>query len=221
MKFRERSYSSELIRPKPLIHIDEASGNLLIVTPWGSQEEGQKVLDFVVQHLLTVKQDQEHTSAFQKILSLSDDANHLRQAAMMANDFMYRSVNTDSYELVVEFLLLSVNKRHVSWCQLGCPHLLIKKKRSAPQPVSCNPETRFDLIKFPLPQYFLGADPTVAPRSGDLYLDRGDELILLSSSELPKAIWTVDESQDLEGWTESLTIEETSQPFWLGRLKLD
>lgn len=221
MKFEERSYNSHLMRPKPLIHIDHAGGFILIMTPWGSQEQGQKVMDFVVQHLITVKQDQEHTSAFQRILSLSDDANYLRQSALMANDFIYRNSNTESHELVVEFLFMGIKKRQVAWCQLGCPHLLLKKKTRGTQPVSCHPETRHDLLKFPLPQYFLGSDSTVAPRCGDLHLDRGDELLLLSSSEIPRTIWAVDQNQDLESWTDQIAEQESSQPFWLGRLKLD
>ncbi|MFN8846753.1 MAG: hypothetical protein ACK5V3_13650 [Bdellovibrionales bacterium] len=221
MKFFERSYNSELIRPKPLIHQDEAGGLILIVTPWGSQEGAQKTLDFIVQHLMTVKQDQEHTSPFQKIQSLSDDANQLRQAAMMANDFIYRSVNPDSLELVVEVLFLGIQKKQVAWCQIGCPHLLLKKKKESLQPISCHPETRADLLKFPLPQYFLGADATVSPRCGDLQLDKGDEVILLSSSQLPTSLWSATQSSELEEWTDRITEVDSSQPFWLGRLKLD
>lgn len=221
MKFTERSYSSHLLRPKPLIHSDSGGGFLLMMTPWGAQEECQKVMDFVVQHLTTIRQDQEHTSAFQKILSLSDNANQLRQSALMANDFLFRNINSETHEIVIEFLFLAFQRNHVSWCQLGCPHLLLKKANQATQPISCFPESSRFLQNFPLPSYYLGAEPTVAPRCGDLHLDKNDELILLSSNQLPKSIWTLESKKDLEIWTDELTQENNSQPFWLGRLKLD
>ena len=61
MKWSERSYNTQLLRPRPLIHQDESKKFMLIMTPWGSQEECQKVMDFTLQHLLTVRQEHEHT----------------------------------------------------------------------------------------------------------------------------------------------------------------
>lgn len=221
MKWSERSYNTKHLRPRPLIHQDESQKFMLIMTPWGSQEECQKVMDFSVQHLLTVRQDHEHTSAFQKILSLSSEANELRQVALLANDFLYQNINGDSHELVIEFLFLAFNKRQVSWVQLGCPHLFLKKKDQFTQPISCYPETKSTLQNFPLPSHYLGSDSTVAPRCGDLYLEKNDELILLSASQIPIGIWKNSHKKELDVWTDELTHETASQPFWLGRLKLD
>jgi len=221
VKWSERSYNTNLLRPKPLIHRDESQKFILIMTPWGSQEECQKVMDFSIQHLLTVRQDQEHTSAFQKILSLSNEANELRQVSLLANDFLFRNINAESHELVIEFLFLAFNKRQVSWVQLGCPHLFLKKKDQGTQPISCYPETLQTLQQFPLPSYHLGSDSTVAPRCGDLFLNKSDELILLSSSQIPNSIWQNKEKKDIELWTDEMTKESDSQPFWLGRLQID
>lgn len=221
MRLSERSYNTKLLRPRPLIHQDESQKFMLIMTPWGSQEECQKVMDFSVQQLLTVRQDHEHTSAFQKILSLSNEANELRQVALLANDFLYQNINAGSHELVVEFLFLAFNKRQVSWVQLGCPHLLLKKKDQFTQPISCFPETKSTLQNFSLPSYYLGSDSTVAPRCGDLYLEKNDELILLSASQIPNGIWQNSQRKELDTWTDELTHEAISQPFWLGRLQLD
>lgn len=221
MKWSERSYNAKLLRPRPLIHQDESQNFILIMTPWGSQEECQKVMEHTVQHLLTVRQDQEVTSAFQKILSLSPQANELRQVALLTNDFLFRNVNSESHELVVEFLFLAFNKRQVSWAQLGCPHLFLKKFNQGTQPISCYPETQSSLQNFPLPSYFLGSDSTIAPRCGDLYLEKNDELILLSASSIPNQIWQSSHKKEIGDWTDEITAENDSQPFWLGRLQLD
>lgn len=221
MKFQERSYNSKVMRPKPLVHRDESVGLILMMTPWGSQEACQRVMDHVIQHLLIAKQDAELTTAFQNILSLSDEANDLRVATLMANDFIFRGINTEKYNLVVETLFLSVNSRHVAWCQMGCPHLFLKKHNQTAQPVSFNPETKKEMSEFPMPMQFLGSEPTVAPRCGDLYLDKSDELIMLSSSTVPPAIWTLESSQGLEAWTQSLVDGYELQPFWLSRLELE
>lgn len=221
MKFQERSYNSKIMRPRPLVYQDQARGFILIMTPWGSQESCQKVIDYTSQFLLTASQDSELTTPFQSILSLSDEANKLRVATLMANDFLYRSLNAEKYELVVETLFLSFNKRHVAWCQMGCPHLIVKKHNGMAQPISFHPETNSSLANFPMPLQFLGSEPTIAPRCGDLYLEKKDSLLMLSSSIVPSGIWSLKESGRFEDWTEQLVQYDGSQPFWLSRLQFD
>ncbi|MFN8789863.1 MAG: hypothetical protein ACK5Y2_00225 [Bdellovibrionales bacterium] len=221
MQLQERSYSSQVIRPRPLIYQDQAQGFLLMMTPWGSQEGCQKVMDFVLQFLLTSKQDSDLTTPFQSILSLSDEANALRVATLMANDYLYRTMNGENYDLVVETLFLSFSKYHVSWAQMGCPHLAIKKQNGWTQPISFLPETHSNLVQVPLPLQFLGVEPTIAPRCGDLFLEKGDELLFLSSSSVPPSLWDGFHKESFSEWSEKMVREQESQPFWLGRLKLD
>lgn len=221
MKFEDRFYSSKLIRPRPLVYMDPSESYLLILTAWGATESVNRILDNVKQHLQTVKQDEELTTPFQNILSLSDEANDLRVATLMTNDLVFRGLNQDKYQVIVESCFINLKQRHIAFSQMGSPHLFLKKKNQTPQPVSCFPESRTDLMGFPVPVHFLGAEPTISPRCGDLYLERGDEIILLSSSEIPTDIWTLGEDLSLDDWTDALSKKNEDQPFWLGRLKLD
>ncbi len=221
MRLTERSFNTKLMRPKPMIYQDEGGDFILIMTPWGSAEDCQKVMDYVVQFLLTAKQDAELTTPFQNILNLSDEANDLRVATLMANDYVFRNTNQGGYNLIVETLFLSQHQNHVAWCQMGCPHLIVKKNQGLAQPISLFPEFNSDLLNFPLPQQFVGSEPTIAPRCGDLYLDKQDEIILLSSSVVPQELWNLDSSNGLEDWTQQMVQKDGSQPFWLGRLELD
>lgn len=221
MQFEERFYSSHLIRPRPLIYLDPSENFMVILTAWGASETVNRILENVKQHLQTVKQDDELTTPFQNILSLSDEANDLRVATLMTNDLVFRGLNQDRYQVVIESCLINLKQGHIAWSQMGSPHLFLKKKNATPQPLSCFPESRTDLQGFPLPVHFLGAEPTISPRCGDLYLDKGDELILLSSSIIPPEIWSLKDDSTLEAWTEALAKKNEDQPFWLGRLKLD
>ena len=139
----------------------------------------------------------------------------------MTNDLVFRGLNQDKYQVIVESCFINLKQRHIAFSQMGSPHLFLKKKNQTPQPVSCFPESRTDLMGFPVPVHFLGAEPTISPRCGDLYLERGDEIILLSSSEIPTDIWTLGEDLSLDDWTDALSKKNEDQPFWLGRLKLD
>lgn len=221
MKFEERSYSSHIIRPRPLVYLDPSENFLVILTAWGANENLERILDNVKQHLQTVKQDDELTTPFQNILSLSDEANDLRVATLMTNDLVFRGLNQDHYQVVVETCFINLKQRHVSWSQMGSPHMFLKKTQQTPQPISCFPESRTDLQSFPLPVHFLGAEPTISPRCGDLYLEKGDEIILLSSSFIPTEIWSLKDQLSLDDWTQALAEKNEEQPFWLGRLKLD
>ena len=221
MNFEERSYNSHLIRPRPLVYIDPNESFIIVLTAWGATEGLNRILDNIKQHLQTVKQDEELTTPFQNILSLSDEANDLRVATLMTNDLVFRGLNQDKYQVVVEACFINLKKRHAAWSQMGSPHLFLRKKNRAPQPLSCFPESRSDLQNFPLPVHFLGAEPTIAPRCGDLYLEKGDEIILLSSSIIPTEIWSLKNKSSLEDWTQAISAKNETQPFWLGRLKLD
>ncbi len=221
MKFEERSYSSHLIRPRPLIYIDPAENFIILLTAWGSSEALSRILENIKQHLQTVRQDDELTTPFQNILSLSDQANDLRVATLITNDLVFRVLNQEKYQVIIESCFINLKQRHVAWSQMGSPHLLLKKKNEKPQPLSCFPESRTDLQKVPLPVHFLGAEPTISPRCGDLYLENGDEIIFLSSAIVPSEIWSLQNELSLDDWTQALAKKDEAQPFWLGRLKLD
>lgn len=221
MKFEERSYSSHLIRPRPTVYLDPNENFILILTAWGAAESLDRVLDNVKQQLLTARQDHELTKTFQNILSLSDEANTLRVATLLTNDLVFRGLNLDQYQVVIESCFINLTQGHVAWSQMGSPHLFLKKKNETPQPLSCFPESRADLKGFPLPVHFLGAEPTISPRCGDLYLDKGDEIIFLSASSIPTKIWTLKDEATLDDWTKALAYDDDVQPFWLGRLQID
>lgn len=221
MKFEDRFYSSHVIRPRPLVYLDPGESFMVVLTAWGATETVDRVLENIKLHLQTVRQDNELTTPFQNILSLSDEANDLRVATLMTNDLVFRGLNQNQYQVIIESCLINLNQRHVAWSQMGSPHLFLKKEGERPQPLSCFPESRRDLANFPLPVHFLGAEPTISPRCGDLYLDKGDEIILLSSSSIPAEVWSLKGEVSLENWTQALTEKNEDQPFWLGRLKLD
>ena len=47
MKLQERSYSTKVLRPKPLIHTEEDGSLIVVATSWGQPEHAQRALDEV------------------------------------------------------------------------------------------------------------------------------------------------------------------------------
>lgn len=222
MKIVERSYSSKIFRPKPLIFSQSDGSLIVVVTPWGQPEHAQKVMDEIVNYVSATSGDVEVTSPFEFLTCLSDDANYLRTSLLIANDQLYRSENKNEYLSGVEAVVLMKNKQKVSWAQIGSPHILIKKTNMSLTPYAIDFDLSFDLTKnnnllAPLPGKLLGIDRSCQISCGDINVDDGDQLLLLSSSLLPAALWVAcSDGVDLDKVTKAMVSEQAEMPFWAG-----
>lgn len=226
MKLQERSYSSKLFRPKPVIHA-EADGSLLIVaTSWGEPEHANKAVEEVVKYVHAARGDVEVTSPFEFMTVLSDQANYLRIGTLIANDMLYRSENKAEYVSGVELLVLSQQGPQLAWAQVGAPHLLLQRKSRPVSPLAVCYDHSFEIglrgeAVAPLPSHMAGLDPSCNIVSGDLQVQEGDRLVLLASSQLPAALWASSSGSDLQAITKSMIEVDADQPFWLGLVDIE
>ena len=127
LKFNERPYSGKTFRPRPEIHIDPESRTVIIATPWGPREAATKVIERMNDYLALARSDNEATSPFQKVSCLSDLANSLRIAALLANESLYRDENRIEYRAGVELFAGVFDAGEFSWLQSGNPQILLSR----------------------------------------------------------------------------------------------
>lgn len=221
MKLQERSYSSKIFRPKPHVHV-EADGALLVVaTSWGLPEHAALVAGEIANYVTAARGDVEVTSPFEYLTSLSDAANDLRISMLVANDVLYRGENKSEYVSGVEVLAILRQDSQVAWAQVGSPHLLLRRPGRPLVPLATSFDHSFELAlqgkhEAPLPSRLLGVDPSCQIVCGDLQAGADDLLVLLSSSQLPPALWTAPGPFDLRNLTGHLIAENPDLPFWIG-----
>lgn len=229
MKIVERSYSSKLLRPRPVIHA-EADGSLIIITTsWGPAEHASRVNDEILKYVQAAVADVEVTSPFEFLTCLSDEANYLRVATMICNERFYRADNKVEYTAGVEMLVLLKRGAHIAFAQVGGPHLMIQRPGQDLAPVSVQYETALELANTgaptlpPLPQTLLGIDSSINIRSGDFRHHSQDQLVAYAGSFWPGQLWqdmSATRGLDLTSMTNRLAQKNPDAPFWLGLITL-
>jgi hypothetical protein len=222
MTLQERSFAGQQFRSRPTVHEDAAHSLVLVITPWGDRSAAQTIIRIFEGHFVSAMQDIESTSPFGRIEGLSDAANHLRVAMMLANDAVLQNHNRDTYTVGVEVLALHIAPEEIVWTQAGQPSLLLNRLSSPHLHVL---SSQFDLSwnhaqgsrqPPPLPSQMLGlhrqsniAVQSFRPRPKD-------RLIFLSRSDFPADLLTLPaEQRDLDGLSRVLARENPSKPFWI------
>lgn len=226
MKLKERSYSTKILRPKPLIHLEGDGSLIVIATSWGQPEHAQRAMDEVVKYINAAKSDVEVTSPFEFLSSLSDEVNYLRIGMLIANDSLYRGENRKEYFSGVEILALYKRGPQVAWAQVGCPSLFVNRKNQGLQALSVGLDLSSEFLDggdvlAPLPARLLGLDPTCYMQCGDTRVDEEDQLVLLASASVAKSFWQMDRKAEFGSIAHGLIQETPDTPFWLGLVDLD
>ena len=102
MKFEQRSFSANIFRPRPEVREESADQLLLIATPWGPREPATLALDTMADYLLAAGRDPDATTPFPHIEGLSENANNLRIAVLLAHDSLLNKTNKEELLCGVE-----------------------------------------------------------------------------------------------------------------------
>lgn len=222
MKLQERSYSTKVLRPKPLIHQQDDGALIVIATSWGPSEHAQLALDEVVKYVTAAESDVEVTSPFEFLTCLTDEVNYLRTSLQIVNDLMYRGENRKEYAAGVELMALFKRGSQVAWAHVGNPSLLIQRQGCGLQPLSIGHDLSSEMapegfVLPPLPAQLLGMEPNCLIHCGHTHVKEGDQLVLLGSSEIATSLWTRPlQPFDLSTVTQKMIQESPEAPFWLG-----
>ncbi|MCB0340607.1 MAG: hypothetical protein H6626_13635 [Pseudobdellovibrionaceae bacterium] len=225
MSLSERSYNTQIYRPKPEIH-HESDGQLTVIaTPWGPRAAAKKASQVIVDQFLSSREDRESTSPFARLTCLSSFANDLRASVYLANDTLYNEDNKSEYSAGVELLAIAKVENEVTLVQSGHPMVLLQR---ADQPL-CLLGSQVDFAaQFsthkkpmpPLPGQLLGLSSTSNLFIHSLRYQPGDKLILVSQSFLPGSLFSLKSDQfNLDDMANHLIQTQPDHPFWLGLLE--
>lgn len=225
MALMHRSYGGKIFRPKPVIHEDEKL--LIMASCWGPGDQGQNLVDDVAKYVTAAMGDVEVTSHFEYLTCLSDQANYLRIATLLANENIFRGENKNEFVSGYELTVILRHQNQLSWAQVGGPHILIRRNQRALMPLSVQLDVSTEVssgnLLAPLPHWLLGLDSTCQIQCGDVRFHVQDQLVLAGSDYLSRALFMESSSEplSLEKVTQWMIQENPESPFWLGLLPLN
>lgn len=215
-----RSYGGKIFRPKPVIHEDDRL--LVLASCWGPGDQAQNLVDDVVKYVTAAMGDVEVTSHFEYLTCLSDQANYLRIATLLANENIFRGENKNEFVSGYELTVVLKQKNQLSWAQVGGPHILIRRNGQTLMPLTVQLDVSVEVsasnFLAPLPHWLLGLDSTCQIQCGDVRYHAQDQLVLAGSTYLSKSIFTESPSGalSLEKITQWMIQENPESAFWLG-----
>jgi hypothetical protein len=199
---------------------------LIVATPWGSRDAARKVIERMLEYLAFASQDREATSPLPRLSCLSNAANNLRTAAMLANDMLYREDNSDEYRAGVEIFAATLSQNELSWVQVGGPHILLGRGKRSLLPIGSTVDLALDLglgaTNLPaLPAQLLGLDSNVNLTINSFRARPNDSLVLLSHSHVPENLFSwKSNSLDSQKIVRALSQSDAHTAFWLGLLSI-
>jgi hypothetical protein len=227
VKIQERSYSSKVIRPKPIIRHEDDGSLIVIATSWGQADHGERAVEEVFKYVNAAKADVEVTSPFEFLSCLPDEVNYVRTAMHIANDMLYRGENRKEYVSGVEILALFQRGPMIAWAHVGAPSILVQRQGQSLQPLAIGLDHSSEVhagrdLQPPLPSQLLGLDPTCDIHCGHTYVKPGDQLVLLASSFVANTLWARRSGNvGLMEVTNSMIQESPEAPFWLGIIDIE
>lgn len=226
MKLQERSYSTRMLRPRPILHTEDDGSLIVVATTWGQPEHGQRAVDEVVKYVNAAKADVEVTSPFEFLACLPDEANYVRTALLIANDMLYRGENRMEYFSGVEILALFRRGNMLAWAQVGNPSIFAQRKSQRLQPLSVGLDLSRELNSEsetlpPMPTQMLGVENSCSIQCGHTRLQEGEQVVLLASSVIAPSLLTRPSGNfSLSEITQKMIQENPEAPFWLGLIDL-
>lgn len=226
LKLTERPYSGTTFRPRPEIYVDVASGTFIVATPWGPRDAARKVIDRMNDYLALAREDAEATSPFQKLSCLSDQANALRIATLLANEALYREENRNEYRAGVELFAGLIEDDEFVWVQSGNPHILLARPGRTLVPLGSQVDLSYDMSEgnelLPaLPSQMVGLDSSINLNINSFRARSGDKIVLVSHSHLPTSLFALKGTDvSVEHLSRHLSQTHPDHAFWLGVLEL-
>lgn len=220
MRIDQRSYTNgDYFRPKPVVNERAESHLIAVATPWGPLEAAQKSAQTLSDQFEILSQE-DVTTPFESIATLSSAANRLRVGALMANQYLYRTENNKVWKSAVEMTAVHYDHQVLSWVQVGCPHLILLEKETL-HPLAYEPDWSHQSGNAgPLFTQALGLENNTPLKAGSLRVQPNSQLLMISRGTIPKAIFAFDQFS-IDGVAQVLIEDDESAPFWVGLVSLE
>lgn len=226
MLLSERSYSGQLFRPRPEIHVEEGGHLIIIATPWGPRAAAKKTIKVIQDYFLSLQQDEEVTSPFARMTCLSPLANDLRTAVKLANDTIYHEDNKNEYISGVELFVMARGPQEAVWAQIGYPCVFLDRPQRSLVPLGSHLDLAIEYslgakTMAPLPNKILGLDPSSDFSIESFRPAQHDRIVLLSRSGTPHDVFKLSAGErNMDQLSRLLSEDDPELPFWIGILEL-
>lgn len=226
MKITERSYGGSLFIPRPIIHEDQNRNLIICINAWGNVEGSKKALSKITEFLEIASQDEDVTSPFDRIESLSKQANNLRIAFLIANDFLFRDFNAEEYLSGFEAFCLQNQGSEVTLLSIGSYVPYIIKKNTPPIPlmhqVSLSQDFETNKALPPIPGQMAGTSNSLNLNIQSFRKQPESDLLIINRTDVPQNMYlNWSENQSLDQICLSLAQSDENKPFWISKINLE
>ncbi len=231
IKLTDRSFRTQVIRPRPDSYVSGDGKLVVILTPWGDGEalSTQSVFEEIESQYNLLSADREKTHPFSKMMSLSVQENNMRTTVRTINQQIFEGVNEEEWHCGFEIFFASIQDNICTFIQVGQPMVLIERSKNQ---LHCLGHSA-DLASFcyssmeeeklpapPLPGQLLGVYPDISFHPVSFRFSLEDSLILLSRQLIPlRWFETLKEGRDLNTLSEHARKDNPHLPFWIGRME--
>ena len=225
MKLDQRSFVGKSFRPQPEVLISESLQMFAMVTPWGPREQSQKVLEFLSQNYESFCSDEEKTSIYSHLESLSEEENILRSLVLACNDWIFNEQNKGKeYNFGYELVCGNFKNGKLVFLQAGHPCVYLDRPEIPLQ--SLGPVLDFSALFAhngqrlpPLPSVLVGLYPDTHFSVFSFPVLPEDRLIFISRDVASGSILDLGrDHRGLDQLLSALVKENEQSPLWLGRL---
>lgn len=119
MKTKTRSVSGQQKMPNTQMFSLLDDKLIVGIRSWNGSEINQKILDEINHYMSSVEADLEVTSPFELSEHLSHIANKLKVSMLLANDLIYKSENSETYQHGAEVISLFKKNKEIAWASIG------------------------------------------------------------------------------------------------------
>jgi len=196
-----------------------------IVTPWGQAFQTQKILEFLVQNYESFYADEEKTSIYSKLESLSQEENTLRALLLSCSEWIFNEQNGGKeYNFGYELVCGNFKNGKLIFIQAGHPAIYLDRPDIPLQ--SLGHVLDFSALFSqkgnrlpPLPSTLIGLYPDTHFPVFSFPILSGDRLIFISRDFVQNSLLDISRPQrNLDHLLFVLTKENEESPFWLGIL---
>ncbi len=227
MHLQHQSFGGTVFRPQPEVLIHEDLKIFAIITPWGPKHQTKSIMDFLIQNYETFSNDEEVTSVFPKLQSLSQEENILRSLVLSCNQWIFKEQNNETeYLFGYEIVCGVVIDNQVIFVQIGHPFIYLDRLNIPLQALGhvLDLSGSFSSAKKqlpPLPSQLIGLHPDAHFSIFKIPIKEGDRLLFISQNFVPGRILEIPrEERTLSHLSSELSKNNKDMAFWLGLLDL-
>lgn len=227
IEVEQRSFKGDSFRPLPAVLLDKKLQLFCVMSPWGSPNETEEVFGFLTQNYQNLVSDEEKTSFYEPIETLSPTENTLRSLVLSCNDWIFKKQNQDrSLKCAYEMFLAVFRNQTLTFCQIGQPFVYLDREGFDLQLLGSYLDfsalfSNSQKTLPPLPSQLIGLKPNCLASVFSLPVQNQDRLILLCRDFAPADFLKTAYSQrNIKDMTRTLNSYKENTAFWLGHLFL-